>query len=100
LPRSSAGVCGSSHGGRLHPEDLTERLLRYRQRLGQHGDVLQIRRHEIQVPLLIDDVFSHVAVCFLDAAFPEFAGVAVVLVPGSARPAAGMGTWAAYGRYD
>jgi hypothetical protein len=52
------------------------------------------------VPLVVDGVLGHVAVGFLDAAFPEVTGVAVVLVPGSAGPAAGMGTGAAHGWDD
>src|SRR5512132_2852059 len=102
LPRSSAGVWGASHGWALlhHPEDLAKSLLRDGQRFGQDGDVPHIRRYESHVLLLIYDKFGQVAVCFFDAAFSEVAGIAVVLMFGSARPAAGMGTWTAHGRYD
>ncbi len=79
-----------------HPEDLRERLLRDRQRLGQHRDLTQIGRHEVHVSLVVDDVLGHVAVGFLDAALGELAGVAVVLVAGTAGPAPGVGARAAH----
>src|SRR5262249_59476752 len=83
-----------------HPGDLAEGLLGDGQRLGQHGDLPQIRRHETYVPLLVDGILGHVAMRFLDAAFGEVAGVAVVLVPGPAGQAAGMNTRTAHGRDD
>jgi hypothetical protein len=65
-PRSWLGVCGSSQGRAIlhHPEDLLERLLRDGQRLGQHRDLPQVGRHDVHVPLVVDDVFGHVAVGF------------------------------------
>ena len=91
-PRSSAGVCGIEPGRAMphHPGDLRECLLRDGQRLGQDRDLPQARRHEIHVPLVVDDVFGHVAVGFFDAALGELAGVAVILMPGTAGQAAGM----------
>jgi len=49
---------------------------------------------------LIYDKFGQVAVCFFDAAFSEVAAISKKIMPGSARPAAGMGTRTAHGRYD
>ncbi|MFY9929058.1 MAG: hypothetical protein WAK82_13710 [Streptosporangiaceae bacterium] len=85
----------------LHrPEDLGERLLRDGKRLGQHRDLAQAGRHKVHVALMIDDVLGHVAVGFLDAALGELAGVAVILVPGTAGQAAAIRTGAAYRWHD
>jgi len=49
---------------------------------------------------MVDDVFGHVAVGFLDAALAEVPGIAVVLVPGTASQAARMRARPAHGWHD
>lgn len=49
---------------------------------------------------MVHDILGHVAVRLFDAAFGEVTGVAVILMPGPAGQAAGMGTRAAHGRDD
>lgn len=48
----------------------------------------------------VDDVLGHIAVGFLDAAFTEVPGIAVILVTGTAGHASRVGARAAHGWYD
>jgi hypothetical protein len=52
------------------------------------------------VHFALDHGLAEIAVCLLDAAFGERAGVTEVLVSGAARPAARIGTGSAHGRDD
>lgn len=76
--------------------DLGEALFSHGQRLDQHGDVPQLRRHESQKFFVVYERLRHVAVILVDAALGEGPGGAEILSILTARDASHVGAGAAH----
>ena len=85
---------------RLDGGHLGERLLRHGQGFDQHGHVAQLRRHEIEMLLILDKELGHVAVHHLDAALGKISGETKILPAHLARGAMVMRTRPAHAGHD
>ena len=80
--------------------NLREALFGTGQRLGQHGEVAQLLRHDDEVLFVVHEELGHVAVVLVDPAFVELPRRAKVLAVHTARTAVRVRARAAHRRHD